>query len=198
MTDRDDTEPASLTDAARAAQEELERFEALVASVRKIELTSEKSIIRASKVLADAVAVQARIAEALAPLARAFSRAQQRELGAAEALQACAVLIHERTELLTSLMEGIRAVGSDALEVTTLLKAATGSESGPGTTEHEFDARVAEALGRMDSAVERAKELHRRAREAGLGEVARQAQSLEQQLISARGKLKLGDKIALN
>jgi len=198
VTERDDDKWVSLAEAARAAEEELERFEALVATVRKIELNSGKSIARAAKALGEAVAVQARIAGALAPLARAFSQAQQRELAAAEHLQASAVQIHERSELLTTLMEGVRAVGSDALEVTSLLKAATEPGSEGGSPEVEFESRLARALGRMDSAVERAKELHRVAREAGLVEVARQAHTLEQQLSSARGKLKQGGPSNLN
>jgi hypothetical protein len=198
VTERDDPERVSLADAARAAQEELERFEALVASVCKIDLNSEKSILRAAKALGDAVAVQARIAEVLAPLARAFSQAQQRELSAAEDLQACAVRIHERTELIQALMQGVRAVGSDAMEVASLIKAATGPESGGGSQGPEFESRVAEALGRMDAVVERARNLHRSAREAGIDDVARQAQSLEQQLAAARSKLVRGRKSELN
>jgi hypothetical protein len=196
MTERDDAKWVSLAEAARAAEEELELFERLVASVRKIELTSEKSILRAGKALSEAVATQARIAQVLAPLARAFSQAQQRELSAAEQLQACAEQIHQRTELFASLMEGVRAVGTDAIEVTSLLKSATGG--GTDGAEAEFDQRIAEAVARMDAAVERAKELHRIAQEAGLDDVARQAHSLEQQLTSARGKLKLGGKATLN
>jgi len=196
MTERDDAKWVSLAEAARAAEEELELFERLVASVRKIELTSEKSILRAGKALSEAVATQARIAQVLAPLARAFSQAQQRELSAAEQLQACAEQIHKRTELFASLMEGVRAVGTDAIEVTSLLKSAAGG--GTDGPEVEFDQRIAEAVARMDAAVERAKELHRIAHEAGLDDVARQAHSLEQQLNSARGKLKLGGKPTLN
>lgn len=196
MTERDDAKWVSLAEAARAAEEELELFERLVASVRNIELTSEKSILRAGKALSEAVATQARIAQVLAPLARAFSQAQQRELSAAEQLQACAEQIHQRTELFGSLMEGVRAVGADAMEVTSLLKSAAGD--GPNGTEADFDQRIAEAVARMDAAVARAKELHRIAREAGLDDVARQAHSLEQQLTSARGKLHLGGKARLN
>ena len=196
MTEQDDAKWVSLAEAARAAEEELELFERLVASVRKIELTSEKSILRAGKALSEAVATQARIAKVLAPLARAFSQAQQRELSAAEQLQACAEQIHQRTELFASLMEGVRAVGTDAIEVTSLLKSAAGG--GADGPEAEFDRRIAEAVARMDAAVARAKELHRIALEAGLDDVARQAHSLEQQLNSARGKLQLGGKAKLN
>lgn len=189
MTEPDDPKWVSLAEAARAAEDELERFEALVASIRKIDLNSEKSILHAGKVLSEAVSVQARIAEVLSPLARAFSRAQQRELAAAEHLQACAERIHERTEMFASLMEGVRALGSDAIEVTVLLRsAAAGDDVG------DFGKRVADAAARMDAAVTRAKELHQRAREAGLNDVARQAESLEQQLVAARGKLKHGAK----
>jgi hypothetical protein len=197
MSEREDAKWVSLAEAARAAEEELELFERLVASVRKIELTSEKSILRAGKALSEAVATQARIAQVLAPLARAFSQAQQRELSAAEQLQACAEQIHQRTELFASLMEGVRAVGTDAIEVTSLLKSTAGA--GTGGTEIEFvDQRIAEAVARMDAAVARAKELHRIAREAGLDDVARQAHSLEQQLTSARGKLLAEGKAKLN
>ena len=198
MTERDDAKWGSLAEAARAAEEELEQFEGLVAAVRKIDLNSEKSILRAGKALGEAIAVQARIAQALAPLAQAFTQAQQRELSAAEQLQACAEQIHERTELFASLMEGVRAVGGDALEVTSLLKSATGSVGETAGADEDFDKRVAEALARMDAAVERAKELHRLAREAGLNDVARQADSLEQQLTSARGKLRQGGRSDLN
>jgi hypothetical protein len=196
--ERDDTKRVSLAQAALAAQEELERFEALVATVRKIELNSEKSIVRAAKALGDAVAVQARIAEVLAPLAQAFSQAQQRELAAAEQLQESAVEIHRRTELLTTLTERIRTLGNDALEVTSLLQAATDQGNEGMSSEANFQSRTAQALDRMDAAVERAKELHRVAREAGLGDVARQAQSLEHQLSSARGKLRQGGNSNLN
>lgn len=195
MTEADDSKWVSLAEAARAAEEALERFEALVTSVRKIDLNSEKSILHAGKMLSEAVAVQARIAEVLSPLARAFSQAQQRELAAAQHLQACAERIHERTELFASLMEGVRAVGSDAIEVSVLLKAPTGGES---VSQSEFEQRIADALARMDTAVARAKELRQRAREAGLNDVARQAESLEQQLLAARGKLKQGPKSDLN
>jgi hypothetical protein len=91
-------------------------------------------------------------------------------------------------------MESVRAVGADALEVTSLLRSAAIAEG----AEAEFDQRLAEALAKMDSAVARAKEIRRAALEAGLTDVARQADSLEQQLASARGKLKQGGKPVLN
>src|ERR1051325_2768579 len=108
MAERDDEagDVPSLARAAQAAEQELERFEGLVAALRKIELGSEKSIVRAGKTLSEAVGAQERIAQVLSPLAQAFAHAQTREQVAANQLHACAEEIQKRSALFASLLEG--------------------------------------------------------------------------------------------
>ncbi|HEY3234104.1 MAG TPA: hypothetical protein VGJ84_05280 [Polyangiaceae bacterium] len=187
--------PPNLGAAAADMESEIERFEGLTSALSKIELNSEKSLLRASRTLNEAMAAHQRIADRLPALAAAFAATQKRQQQAAELLQSCAEQLQKRTATFASLAKGLAALGDEALRVTELLKSVTDGESAPfsGNGGSEIPGGLNAVIQRMDAAVEQARQLHRRALEDGIADLARQADSVYQQLAAARAKLRLSD-----
>ncbi len=183
----------TLSDAAAAAESEIASFEALTASLRKIELTSEKGLLKATRKLNEAIAAQGRIAGCLPALLAAFSAAQRREQAAAELLEACAQQIQKRTAAVAALMQGLAALGQEAVGITVMLQSLGAAEHAADSANGGSDVgeRLHAIFDRMDAAVLHARELHRRAVDEGVSDVARQADSLHQQIAAALTKLRL-------
>src|SRR6187402_299488 len=89
-------EPSALVSAANALEAELLQLEAISRAARKIPLTSEKSIARATKELSEALTLPDRMAAGLQALASAMAGMQARQQGALEPLAAFATEIQQR------------------------------------------------------------------------------------------------------
>src|SRR5882724_6695637 len=83
-------ETSELVNAAEALENELLKLEALSKSVRKLRLSSEKTITRAAKELSEALALRDGLAEGLQALAASMARMQARQSAALEPLAAFA------------------------------------------------------------------------------------------------------------
>jgi polyhydroxyalkanoate synthesis regulator phasin len=172
-----DDKPSDLSDAALALDRELRRFEDLSAQAAKIRLNTEKNVERATDALARAAESQDRISSRVQQLVAAVAAARQKQEADAAALVARAQQIAARRSQFADLLRRMAGLGQMAKEVQDLLKA------GPGN----FD----EIQRRMQKVADDAAEIGKSAQEQDMEDLARQADTLRQQVLAAKNKVSL-------
>lgn len=180
---------APLTEAAAALEAELARFEELAAQACKVPLDSEKNFGRAAKAMQETADCQERTASLVRALVEAINRARDHQQKTAEAVLARAEELKARTEILEKLLDRFRQLGVDARDIQQLVAAANARG-----TERDIDGAIAtleQARAKIDEVAGQATSLATDARGHGIVDVEREADSLRQQLLSARNKLGL-------
>jgi hypothetical protein len=124
----------------------------------------------------DAAQSEEKVAAAVRDLVAAVARARERQEGQAKAVAERAREVAARREELQTIVGRFAELGAEASAISVLLK-----EGG----------NLGEAAERMEKIAESAKALRDEAEQRDFGEAARQAESLRQQMLSARNKLKL-------
>jgi chromosome segregation ATPase len=165
-----------LGSAAAALEAELRRFEQLAELATRLELKSQKNLERAARAAQDAVEAQQRVSERVRALVEEIARARERQEEQAKQLGTRAEEIEARRQALEALLRRFAQLGDEAAEVNALLK-----EGGD----------IAEAEERLGRAADTAEELLRDAERDGFEDAVRQAESIRQQSLAARNKLKL-------
>jgi DNA repair exonuclease SbcCD ATPase subunit len=181
----DDT--PDLAAAADALAEELSRYEALATGLARERLDSEKHLRRAAQALGELERSEERLGTRVATLVGAINEANERHATSAEAVRRQAIEIRRRGEVLGSLVERWKLLGEAAAQVNALVKTlrdhlpeAAGLAETLADVETQLTALAGEA-GRLGATAE----------EEGFADLARQAESLRQQLLSLHGKLLL-------
>ena len=169
-------ERSGLGAAAAALEAELRRFEQLAELASRVELKTQKNLERAARAAHDATEAQERVGERVRALVEEIGRARERQEEQAKQLGARAEQIRLRRDALEGLLGRFADLGNDASQVTAALK-----EGG----------RIAEAEERLARVAETAEELLRDAEREGFEDMIRQAESIRQQSLGARNKLKL-------
>jgi hypothetical protein len=182
-----------LAEAALALEQEIDRFEELAATARRLPLDARKSLERAAKATTDAAGSQDRVNLALGALVTAINAARERHEANAVALQARGEEIRARAEEVTALYERWSAIGDEGKLVNQLVLEIAAGQRG-ATTPAEMRALVTDLEGveaRMTSFVEVARALHQAAVAAAVTDLAEQTEALRQQVAAARNKLGL-------
>lgn len=193
MSKRDKSPSSELVAAAEALESQLTRFESLADQLHKSPLNSEKSLERASKLLRD-VAEQDQVLNAsVSALVAAVTAARDRQQTQAEAVNARAEELQQRAETFKSLLERYGELGKSAAELNQRMQEFAAKRAQAQTPEQN-----AELIGTLDALNERmvqvadeAQSVTKLAEEQDFTDVGRQADSLRQQLLSARNKLGL-------
>jgi uncharacterized protein YoxC len=184
---------SDLTAAAEALDEQLRRFESLTEQFQKAPLNSEKSLERASKLLRD-VAEQDRVLnESVSALVAAVSGARDRQQKNAEAVNEHAQYLEKRAETFKTLLERYGALGQSAAELNQRMQDFAAKRAEPQTAEKNVEV-VASLEGlseRMGQVADEAQAVVKLAEEQDFADIGRQADSLRQQILSARNKLGL-------
>jgi hypothetical protein len=181
-----DTSP--LSEAAAALEAELRRFEELSSQAKKIPLDSEKNMQRAAKALQEAANCQEQTANLVRALVDTIGGARDRQQDTANGLLARAQELQARSDILQDLLARFRALGDDARDIQTLVS--TANEQG----KDDMNAAIATletVKERMESIAGRATELANDAKEKGIVDIEREADSLRQQILAAKNKLGL-------
>ncbi|HEX8699272.1 MAG TPA: hypothetical protein VF815_10580 [Myxococcaceae bacterium] len=184
---------SELTAAAEVLDEQLRRFESLTDQFKKSPLNSEKSLERASKLLRD-VAEQDRVLnESVSALVAAVSNARDRQQKNAEAVNEHAQYLEKRAETFKTLLERYGALGQSAAELNQRMQDFAAKRAAPQTAETNVElVGSLDALSeRMGQVAEEAQAVVTLADEQDFGDIGRQADSLRQQILSARNKLGL-------
>ena len=172
-------EPSALVRAASALEAELLELESISRAARKVPLTSEKSIARATKELTEALTLPDRLAAGLQALASAMASMQARQQAALEPLAAFASEIQQRHQRLLEHMQAYAALGTAAAEVTARIQAGDGER---GAVLSDVDAQ----LGRI---AENARALFDVTQAEDFPELAREADALKQRASALRRRL---------
>jgi len=168
---------SDLSEAALALDHELRRFDDLAAQAAKIRLNTEKNVERATEALSRAAESQERINAIVQKLVKAVTDARQKQESDAAALIARAQEIAARRKQFAEVLQRMAGLGQMAKEVQELLKA------GPGNFE--------DVQQRMQKVADAAAEIGKAAQEQEMEDLARQADVLRQQVLSARNKVSL-------
>ena len=169
--------PSELAEAALALDHELRRFEDLAAQAGNLKLNTEKNLERATEALSRAAESQDRINTQVQKLVKAIGDARQTQESDAAVLMARAQEIAGRRKQFAEVLQRMGALGQMAKEVQELLKA------GPGNLD--------EVQQRMQKVADDAAEIGKAAQAQDMEDLARQADVLRQQVLSARNKVSL-------
>lgn len=181
---------SGLAAAAEALDAELRRYEELAQSLQSGRLGSEKDLRRAGQALSALRTSDVRLGELVQGLVAAIGAARDRQQAHAEGVQAYAERLRERSDVLGDLLARWEALGRDAAEVNRLVQQS--AEKGEADGRAGADA-VKTALAEIDERLGRladdARGLIDAAERAEFDDLARRAESLRAQLLSARRKL---------
>jgi hypothetical protein len=182
-----------LTEAALALEQELDRFEELAATARRLPLDTRRSLERAAKATTEAAGGQERVNATLGALVAAINAARERHEANALALQARGEEIRVRAEEVSALYERFSELGDEGKIVNQLVQEAAATQR-EATTPAKVRALVGDLEGieeRMAKLVEVARALNQAAIAATITDLAEQTDALRQQVAAARNKLGL-------
>jgi uncharacterized protein YoxC len=192
MSKREKT--SELVAAAEALEAQLTRFESLAEQFRKSPLNSEKSLERASKLLRDVAEQDQQLNVSVSALVAAVTATRNRQQVQAESVNARAQELQQRAETFKTLLERYGALGQSAAELNQRMQEFAAQR----TKNQETGGQNTELIGILDALNERmgqvadeAQAVTGLAEEQDFTDIGRQADSLRQQLLSARNKLNL-------
>jgi hypothetical protein len=180
---------SELMAAAQAFDEELDRFGKLAEAVNRGPLNSQKTLERTAHVFDDIGQAEKRLSEVAQALVTALNAARQKQESHAAAIQRRASLFEQRTATAAALLQRYGAMGQKAADLNELaLDIAAKSSNGDGVGTDLLGA-LAQLRTRMAEVAEGASNLTAAARGEDFEDIARQADSLRQQIVAADGKV---------
>ncbi|QSQ12391.1 hypothetical protein [Myxococcus landrumensis] len=193
MSKRDTPKDSALVEAARSLEEGLTRFEALSQQLQGLPLQSEKHLERASATLASLADMDEDLRVRITTLVGAISQVRDRQQAQAEAVHARAQELQQRTEVFKDLLVRYGAVGQSAGDLNMRMQEFAARRQQAKTAEEHAEVVAAfQALqDRMKEVAEEAQAVAQSAEERDFNDIARQADSLRQQLLAARNKMAL-------
>ncbi|RYZ37560.1 MAG: hypothetical protein EOO71_27465 [Myxococcaceae bacterium] len=194
MSKRDTPSPSELVSAAQALDAELLRFEALSGQLQDAPLTSEKHLERASRTLKELADLDDALRVRVGALVQAITGVRTRQQTQADAVNARAQELQRRTEVFKDLLTRYGGLGQSAADLNGRMQEFSALRQQESRTAEE-DARLTAVFTslqeRMAEVADEAATLAGAADADHFSDIARQADSLRQQLLSARNKLGL-------
>ena len=193
MSKREKQDPTQLEQAAEGVEEELRRFEALADTVLRTPLDSEKNLERASKALREVAESDERLVAQLQKLVAAVGGIRDRQQEHARGVNARAEELQARTQAFQELLQRYAGLGRSAAELNAVVQdiAARRQKATSAEDNRALAGSLDALLERMGQVAEEAQGLATAATEQDFSDIARQADSLRQQLLSARNKMGL-------
>ncbi len=193
MSKREKQEPTQLEQAAEGVEEELRRFEALADTVLSTPLDSEKNLERASKALREVAESDERLVAQLQKLVAAVGGVRDRQQEHARGVNARAEELQARTQAFQALLQRYAGLGRSASELNAVVQDIAARRQKATTPEDNraLAGSLDQLLERMGQVAEEAQGLANSATADDFNDIARQADSLRQQLLSARNKMAL-------
>jgi len=174
--------------------EELARFDQLAQSARKIQLTSERNLEKAARAINDAAESQRRVTEHIAQLIEAISNARTRHDAVAAELLITRDEVQARAERFQTQLGRFGALGKEAADISAQVRELGAIKDKPNA---EIVALLTSVKERMAGVVAGAVTLAAEADAESMEDLARQCDSLKQQVQSALNKVSLlRDKLA--
>jgi hypothetical protein len=185
--------PSPLVAAAAAVDAELREYDELARQVKHVALDGEKSLARAARLLSESTQLQPRIQEKLKVLVGEIEGARLRQQASLDMFIETSRALEARANEFDALMRRFAAVGESAQTIHRLTNdVSTKKNSGvPETDLLEGLRQIEEHMGKV---IADAGDLAREAERDGWPEMARQADSIRQQVGAARNKLALASR----
>ena len=182
------TPDSPLKAAVQALDDELARFEALADAAHRTPLTSERNLEKAATAINQAAESQQRVHGHIQALIDAISAARVKHDKSAEELVKTRDEVQARGERFQTQLGRFAALGKEAADISGFVR-----ELGElkGKPNGEVVAKLAEVQERMTKVVSGATELGKEAEHEHMEDLARQCDSLKQQVQSALNKVTL-------
>ena len=188
------TGDSALKAAVQALDDELDRFEALADAARRTPLTSERNLEKAATAINQAAESQQRVHGHIQALIDAITAARVKHDKTAEELVKTRDEVQARGERFQTQLGRFAALGKEAADISGFVKQLGELKGKPNG---EVVAQLSEVQGRMAKVVEGATALGKEAEAESMEDLARQCDSLKQQVQSALNKVSLlRDKLA--
>ena len=186
-------EPSPLVAAAAALDEERSGLTDLAEETKHEALDGERSMSRTTKALSASVEQQARIETRLRALVEEIERARVRQQESTKALVDVAHEVERRAKSRDALLARFAALGESAGYVNSLA-VELGERKNAGAADAEILERLAGIQMEMAAVVGEAETLVEAAKRETWPEIARQADGIRQQMLSANNKLALAQR----
>jgi chromosome segregation ATPase len=180
--------------AAEDFDDELANFQRTVEATLRAPLNSAKQLERATQSLHQVAECEQRLSVASQGLSRAIASAHQQQMAQNQQVSDKAQAIAVRTAQFQQLMQGYQALGVAAMSLNSEAAALAGRKpQSPGTSDvgaaAAWTAEIVALEDNMATVAQTAQDLIHAARSNDFEDIARQAESVRQQLLAARGKL---------
>ncbi len=184
------SESSALVEAATQLEEELSRYEKLTDEVGRTPIGSEKTLGRAARAVTEAAACHERIMQSVGALSEAMNGTRLRQEASLVRMAEAARHVSERATAFRALLARYASLG-DVAKTMNASVAEIAAHKSDGAAPGEVIASITALVDRMGDAVTEADELTRAAKETSFDDLARDADSLRQQIHSARNRLML-------
>src|SRR5579859_6618835 len=182
-----------LVAAAAAVDEELRAYDALAEEARRLDIEGEKSLRRATAIIQDSASRQDRIQERLRALVDEIEHSRTRQVQSLTALLEAARTLEARTQQHDAILQRFAALGESA-RACNELAVSLSQRRAAGLSDGEMLAGLVEIQTSMAAVVGEAEALTARAQTDRWPELARQVDSVRQQVLAAKNKLALAQK----
>ena len=183
-------EESALQIAAAALDDEIRSFADLATQTKREPLDTDKSMGRAARALAESASFPQRIEEKLRALVAVIEVVRIRQEESVQTLLAVAHTVEKRAKSRDALMQRFGKLGEAAAQINELARdlSMRGRE---GASSSELLEPLSSLDARMGSVVTEAQAIAEAATAETWPEIARQADALRQQMLSARNKVAL-------
>jgi DNA repair exonuclease SbcCD ATPase subunit len=186
---------SGLTSSAAGLDGELRRYVELAATAVRVPLTSEKNIERAARAIADAAESEKRVLAHVQALVGAITGAREAQQSSTEALNAHASAVTRRRAELDARLARFAQLGEVAKTMNAAIQKVAGYKANPydanPTEADEMKNALTQVEEGMATVATHANELAAEATQASFEDLARQAESLRQQVLAAKNRLSL-------
>ena len=183
----------SLAEVADAMQTELKKFEQISENLQKAPVNSQKSLERCAKLLTDVASSDERLGGMVRELVAVISSVRERQHAQADAIHKRALYIQDRTEMFQKLMVRYGDLGKAAADLNQMAQGIQAGAKDANNAEKngEFVSGLQQLQDSMGKLAEGAEILATVADEQDFQDIARQSDSLRQQLLATRNKVSL-------
>lgn len=183
----------SLAEVADAMQQELKKFEQIADQLQKAPVNSQKALERCAKLLTDVAASDERLGGMVKELVAVISKVRERQHAQADAIHKRALYIQDRTEMFQKLMERYGELGKAAADLNQMAQGIQAEAKNANNAENNgsFVQGLQQLQDSMTKLAEGAEILANISREQDFQDIARQSDSLRQQLLSTKNKVQL-------
>jgi hypothetical protein len=182
-----------LVAAAAAVDEELRAYDTLAEEARRLDIEGEKGLKRATAIIQDSASRQDRIQERLKALVDEIEHARTRQVESLTALLEAARTLEVRSRQHDEILRRFAALGESARHCNELAVSLS-QRRAAGLTDSEMVAGLVEIQTSMAAVVGEAEALTTRAQSDNWPDLARQVDSVRQQVLAAKNKLALAQK----